>query len=66
MEDAWNRMQEDLKNLSTCSRRIIAKDSTHYIQIDRSDVLKKEVPIFIQQIRGNAAEPANYGSTITE
>jgi hypothetical protein len=66
MEDAWNRMQDDLKNLSTRSRRIIAKDSTHYIQIDRTDLLKREVPIFIQQIRGKAAEPAKYGSTITE
>ena len=66
VEEAWNRMQESLKNLSTRSRRIIAKDSTHYIQIDRTDLLKREVPIFIQQIRGNVPEPANYGSTVTE
>jgi hypothetical protein len=55
-----------LKSLSTRSRRIIAKGSNHFIQLDRADLLKREVPLFIQQIRGTAPEPANYGSTITE
>jgi pimeloyl-ACP methyl ester carboxylesterase len=66
MESAWNQMQEDLKKLSTRSRRIIAKDSAHYIQIDRSDLIEKEVPVFIEQIRGTAPQFANYGSTITK
>jgi pimeloyl-ACP methyl ester carboxylesterase len=64
--NAWNQMQEDLKKLSTRSRRIVAKNSSHYIQIDRSDLIEKEVPVFIEQIRGTAPQPANYGSTITE
>jgi len=59
-------MQEDLKKLSTRSRRIIAKGSTHYIHIDRSDLIEKEVPLFIEQIRGTVPQPTNYGSTITE
>ena len=59
-------MQEDLKKLSTRSRRIIAKGSTHYIHIDRADLIEKEVPLFIEQIRGTAPQPTNYGSTITE
>lgn len=63
---AWNQMQEDLKKLSTRSRRIIAKGSTHYIQMDRPDLIEKQVPLFIEQIRGTAPEPANYGSTTTE
>lgn len=62
----WNQMQEDLKSLSTRSRRIIARGSTHFIQIDRSDLINREVPIFIEQIRGNVAQPADYGSTKTE
>jgi pimeloyl-ACP methyl ester carboxylesterase len=62
----WNQMQEDLKNLSTRSRRIIAKGSGHYIQLDREDLLNREVPIFIQQIRGSAAHPTNYRSTSME
>jgi pimeloyl-ACP methyl ester carboxylesterase len=49
---AWDQMQEDLKLLSTRSRRIIAKGSSHYIQGDRPDLIEREVPIFIEQIRG--------------
>ena len=64
--NAWNQLQEDLKKLSTRSRRIIAKGSTHYIQLDRAGLIEKEVPLFIDQVRGTAPEPANYGSTITE
>jgi pimeloyl-ACP methyl ester carboxylesterase len=65
-EPVWNQMQEDLKKLSTRSRRIIAKNSSHYVQIDRQDLIEKEVPLFIQQIRGAAPQPTNYGSTVTE
>jgi pimeloyl-ACP methyl ester carboxylesterase len=64
--NAWNQMQEDLKKLSTRSRRIIAKGSGHHVQIDRADLIEKEVPLFIEQIRGTAPQPADYGSTITE
>jgi hypothetical protein len=66
MENVWSRMQEDLKKLSTQSRRIIAKGSTHAVQIDRPDLIEKEVPLFIEQIRGRAPEPTNYGSTVRE
>ena len=63
---AWNQMQEDLKKLSSRSRRIIAKGSPHYIQLARPDLLEREVPLFIEQIRGAAPEPTDYGSTLTE
>jgi pimeloyl-ACP methyl ester carboxylesterase len=62
----WNEMQEELKQLSTRSRRIIAKGSGHHVQIDRADLLNREVPIFIQQIRNDGPPPINYGSTETE
>ncbi len=65
-EGAWSQMQEDLKRLSTRSRRIIAKGAKHYIQTDRADLIEKEVPLFIQQIRGTAPQHTNYGSTVTE
>jgi pimeloyl-ACP methyl ester carboxylesterase len=65
-QQAWSQLQEDLKKLSTRSRRIIARGSGHTIQLDRPDVLTKEVPVFIEQIRGAAPQPASYGSTITE
>jgi pimeloyl-ACP methyl ester carboxylesterase len=64
--NAWNQMQENLKKLSTRSRRIIAKGSGHYIQLSRPELIEREVPLFIEQIRGTAPEPADYGSTETE
>src|ERR1039458_877192 len=66
MANVWSQMQEDLKKLSTRSRRIIANGSTHYIHIDRAELIEKEVPLFIEQIRGTAPQPDNWGSTITE
>ena len=61
----WNEEQEELKLLSTRSRRIIAKGSRHPIQYDRPDLLNREVTIFIQQIRNNE-QRTDYGSTRTE
>ena len=65
-EDAWSQMQEDLKKLSTRSRRIVARNSTHYVQLDRSQLVETEVSRFIEQIRGTTPPAAIYGSTITE
>jgi pimeloyl-ACP methyl ester carboxylesterase len=64
--NAWSQMQEDLKKLSTRSRRIVAKNSSHYIVLDRPDLIEKEVPVFIEQIRGSTPQPATNGSTETE
>jgi hypothetical protein len=50
MAMAWNQMQEDLKKLSTHSRRIIAKGSTHYIQLDRAELIEREVPPFVEGV----------------
>jgi pimeloyl-ACP methyl ester carboxylesterase len=61
----WNQEQEGLKHLSNRSRRIIAKGSGHPIQIERADLLNREVAIFIQQIRNNELR-IDYGSTKTE
>ena len=60
------RFQESLESLSSRSRRIIARNSTHYIQFDRADLINLEVPVFIRQIRGEVPEPANYGVTVIE
>jgi hypothetical protein len=57
--------QEDLKKLSTRSRRVIAKGSRHYVQIDRADLLNREVPVFIDEIR-NQTISAKNGTTETE
>jgi hypothetical protein len=34
--------------------------------LDRPDLIEKEVPAFIEQIRGSTPQPATYGSTETE
>ena len=62
---AWNQMQEELKRLSSNSRRIIARNSGHYIQVDRADLVNREVPVFIEQIRNGTPSP-DIGTTKTE
>ena len=61
----WDQDQEALKRLSTRSRRIIAKGSGHHLPIDRADLINREVPIFIEQIRNNELR-TDYGTTKTE
>jgi DNA-binding transcriptional regulator YbjK len=58
-------MQENLKKLSTNSRRIIAKGSTHYVQVDRSELVNREVTNFIEQVRTGSVSPQN-GTTTTQ
>ena len=62
----WSRMQTNLAHLSTRGRQIIAKGSPHYIMLERPDLVEKEVPLFIEQIRGSAPWPASFGTTTTE
>lgn len=59
-------MQENLKSLSSRSERIIAKGSGHDVQIDRVDLIEREVPLFIEQIRGTAPTEFGYGTTVTK
>ena len=59
----WNGMQEDLKKLSTNSRRIIAKGSTHYVQIDRSELVNREVATYLQDLRNGTISPQNGTTT---
>jgi pimeloyl-ACP methyl ester carboxylesterase len=65
MSAIWNVMQENLKKLSTNSRRIIAKGSTHYVQVDRSELVNREVTDFIDQVRTGTISPQN-GTTTTQ
>ena len=65
MSADWNGMQEDLKKLSTRSRRIIANGSTHYVQVDRSELVNREVAKFLDEVRTGTSSPQN-GTTIRE
>ena len=49
----WNQMQEEEKDLSERSRRIIAKGSDHYVQIDRADLVNRELSDFLLHIRNH-------------
>jgi pimeloyl-ACP methyl ester carboxylesterase len=49
----WNTMQEEAKSLSPHSRRIIARRSDHYIQVDRPDLLNEAVTGFVTDIRNH-------------
>jgi hypothetical protein len=39
LEEQWVQMQEELARLSTNGSRVVAIGSTHYVQIDRGDVV---------------------------
>ena len=65
MSADWDGMQDDLKKLSTHSRRIIANGSTHYIQVDRAELVNLEVAKFIDEIRTGTSSAQN-GTTIRE
>ncbi|MGO8796833.1 MAG: alpha/beta fold hydrolase [Candidatus Sulfotelmatobacter sp.] len=54
--DAWSQMQEELAQLSTRSTHVIAKNSGHYIQLDRPDVVIEAVRNVVEQ--GRQAHPA--------
>lgn len=49
--DAWQQMQEELAHLSTRSVRVVAKNSGHYIQINRPDVVIEAVRNMVEEIR---------------
>jgi pimeloyl-ACP methyl ester carboxylesterase len=51
INDAWEKMQEELVHLSTRGTRVIAKNSSHYIQIDRPDVVIDAVRGVVEQAR---------------
>jgi pimeloyl-ACP methyl ester carboxylesterase len=45
--------QNAFLRLSTHSRRVIVKDSGHFVHIDRPDVVEREVADLLDRIRGN-------------
>jgi len=63
---AWNEMQENLKTLSTRSRRVIVTGSSHQLFEERPGLVETDVTEFIQQIRAAAPQPSDYGSTKRE
>ena len=50
----WNELQQELVQLSSNSRRVIADQSGHVIQFDQPDILIREIPEFIQSLKVDA------------
>jgi pimeloyl-ACP methyl ester carboxylesterase len=49
--DAWQQMQQELSHLSSKGKQIIAKNSGHYIQLDRPDLAIDAVRNVVDQAR---------------
>jgi pimeloyl-ACP methyl ester carboxylesterase len=56
--DAWEKMQEELAHLSSRGTQAIAKGSSHYIQIDRPEVVIDAVHGVVEQARAQQSTPA--------
>ncbi len=53
---AWQQMQKELAQLSTNSTQMVAKNSGHYIQLDRPDVVVDAVRKVADQVHQPAAQ----------
>jgi len=51
VNDIWEKMQEELRTLSTQGTQRIAKNSSHYIQIDRPELVVEEVRKIVEKAR---------------
>ena len=51
----WEKMQEEMAHLSTRGTQTIARNSAHYIQNDRPDVVINAVHSIVDQSRSNSA-----------
>jgi pimeloyl-ACP methyl ester carboxylesterase len=54
---AWEKMQEELAHLSSRGTQTIAKNSAHYLQIDRPDLVVEAVHTVLDQARGHLSAP---------
>ena len=66
--EAWSEMQKELVQLSTRGTQVIAKNSGHYIQLDRPDAVVEGIRKVMDQARRGsdlrypvATEPSNSG-----
>jgi pimeloyl-ACP methyl ester carboxylesterase len=57
--DIWQQMQTELAQLSTRGSQVIAKNSGHYIQLDRPDLVISTVRDMVEQVREGSAPPSH-------
>jgi pimeloyl-ACP methyl ester carboxylesterase len=60
-EKQWSSMQEDLRSLSTNSKRIIARQSMHYVEAYRPELVIRAIrDVYVASISsGSVAEPTS-------
>jgi pimeloyl-ACP methyl ester carboxylesterase len=58
----WGDLQEQMKSLSACSQRIIARSSGHHVMIDRPEVIVRNLKDFVQHQKKNPECPY-FGET---
>jgi len=51
MDIAWGQMQEELSHLSTRGSRVVAKGATHYVQLDRPDLVIDAIHLVVDASR---------------
>ena len=54
---AWEKMQEEMAHLSTRGTQAIAKNSAHYIQINRPEIVVEAIHNVVNQVRMAQATP---------
>lgn len=55
--EAWEKMQEELAHLSSRGKQTIAKNSSHYIQIDRPEIVIAAIRDVVEQARNLQPRP---------
>jgi len=58
--DTWEKMQEELAHLSTRGTQTVAKNSAHYIQLDRPELVVEAVRHVVEQVRQGETAPSNH------
>jgi len=59
INEAWEKMQLELAHLSTRGTQSIAKNSAHYIQLDRPEVVIDAVQRIVEQARQDRTVPGS-------
>jgi len=65
MNDEWEHMQDELARLSNRGTRTIAKNSSHYIQLDRPDLVIEAIRGVVDQARQVRSAPEAKPEAIT-
>lgn len=55
LNEAWEKMQEEMAHLSTRGTQTIVKNSSHYIQIDQPDIVIDAIHAVVEQARHSSA-----------